>query len=26
LYKRQLKAELERCEALIRKAIKDNFS
>lgn len=26
LYKRQLKTELDRCEALIRKAIKDNFS
>jgi DNA-binding PadR family transcriptional regulator len=25
LYKKQLKAELDRCEALIRKAIKDNF-
>ncbi|GMB09494.1 replication termination protein [Thermolongibacillus altinsuensis] len=26
LYKRQLKAELDRCAALIRKAIEDNFS
>ena len=25
LYKKQLKAELDRCEALLRKAIKDNF-
>jgi DNA-binding PadR family transcriptional regulator len=26
LYKKQLKTELDRCEALIRKAIQDNFS
>ncbi len=26
LYKRQLKTELDRCEGLLKKAIKDNFS